>query len=66
MVDLRILHAKNQSPRSKTVAFRPQTDVHTDTQTQRESKHTEDPFFRFFVIFYYLKTERTYIKDVGI
>ena len=52
MVYLRILHAKNQPPRSKTVAYRPRTDrrtdAHTDrrTHTQTEKAITEDPFFR--------------------
>ena len=51
MVHLRILHAKNQPPRPKTVAYRPRTHRHTDRQT--EKANTEDPFFRkkFFLIF---------------
>ena len=35
MVTLRIIHAKNQPPRPKTVAYRPRT--HTQTQTDRET-----------------------------
>ena len=43
MVYLRILHAKNQHPRLKTVqANNRQTDAHT------EKANTEDPFFDFF------------------
>ena len=34
MVTLRIIHAKNQPPMSKTVAYRPRT--HTQTQTDRQ------------------------------
>ena len=51
MVHLRILHAKNQHPRPKTVAYRPQTDRLThrqtdrQTDTQTEIANTEDPFF---------------------
>ena len=54
MVYLRILHAKNQHPRPKTVAYRPRTDTHTHRQT--EKANTEDPFFRknFFLIFDFL------------
>ena len=53
MVYLRILHAKNQHPRPKTVAYRPLTDTHTDTQTDRQTEkaNTEDPFFDFFSCF---------------
>ena len=35
MVHLRIVHAKNQPPRPKTVAYRRITDRHTHTQTHR-------------------------------
>ena len=56
MVDLRILHAKNQSPRSKTVAYRPRTHTHTHThrQTDRQTEkvNTEDPFFRIFFFYF--------------
>ena len=52
MVTLRIIHAKNQPPRPKTVAYRPRTDehTHTDRQTDRQTEKviTEDPFFEFF------------------
>ena len=46
MVTLRTLHAKNQPPRPKTVAYRPRTDTHTDRQTDRQRKQTlRTPFF---------------------
>ena len=68
MVSLRILHAKNQHPRSKTVAYRPRTDRHTNTQT--EKANTEDPFFRknFFLIFDFLLkgAVRKYNKPVAL
>ena len=61
MVTLGTLHAKNQPPRPKTVAYRPRTDRQTHTQTdgQTEKANTEDPFFRknFFLIFDFLLKE---------
>ena len=58
MVHLRILHAKNQPPRPKTVAYRRITDRQTDrqTDTQTEKANTEDPFFQknFFLVFDFL------------
>ena len=49
---LRMLHAKNQPLRSKTVAYRPRTDGQT------EKVKTEDPFFsNFFFIFDFLLKE---------
>ena len=36
MVTLRIIHAKNQPPRPKTVAYRLRTHSHTDRQTDRQ------------------------------
>ena len=63
MVHLRILHTKNKPSRPKTVAYRPRTDRHTDTQTERQTEkaNTEDPFFRFFffLIFDFLLKERS-------
>ena len=62
MVTLRILHAKNQPPRPKTVAYRPRTDTQTDRQTDRQTEkaNTEDPFFQFFfLIFDFLLKERS-------
>ena len=42
MVDPRILYAKNQHLRPKTVAYRPRTDRQTDTQTDRQTdRHTD-------------------------
>ena len=66
MVTLRTLHAKNQPPRPKTVAYRPRTDTHTDRQT--EKANTEDPFFRkfFFLIFDFLLKERSDYKKQRI
>ena len=58
MVTLRTLHAKNQPPRPKPVAYRPRTHRHTHRQT--EKANTEDPFFRiFFLIFDFLLKERS-------
>ena len=63
MVPLRILHAKNQHPRSKTVAYRPRTDTQTHRQTHRQTEkaNTEDPFFSIFLnfIFDFLLKERS-------
>ena len=41
LIYLWVLHVKNQHPRPKTVAYRPQTDreTHTDRQTNRKGKH---------------------------
>ena len=71
MVTVRIIHAKNQLPRPKTVAYRPRTDTthtHTDTQTDRQTEkvNTEDPFFRkyFFFIFFFLNKERSDIIHI--
>ena len=60
MVTLRIIHAKNQPPRPKTVAYRPQTDRHTHRQTDRQTEkvNTEDLFFEknfFFDFLFSLK-----------
>ena len=64
MVHLRILHAKNQHPRPKTVAYRPRTDRHTHRQTDRQRKQTlRTPFFDFFNIFDFLLKERSEKKN---
>ena len=60
----RILHAKNQPPRPKTVAYRPRTHTHTQTdrQTDRQRKQTlRTPFFEknFFLTFDFLLKERS-------
>ena len=49
MVTLRIIHATNQPPWPKTVAYRPRTDrqIHRQTDRQTEKVNTEDPFFYF-------------------
>ena len=65
MVDLRILHAKI-SPLGQKLWPTGREQMYTQTHRHTEKVNTEDPFFRFFVILYYLKKERTYIKDVGI
>ena len=61
MVTLRTLHAKNQPPRPKTVAYRPRTDrrTHTHTDGQTEKANTEDPFFEFFFYFRFFLKERS-------
>ena len=60
MVTLRIIHAKNQPPRPKTVAYRPWTHRHTDRQTDRQTEkvNTEDPIFwkkKFLVSDFFFK-----------
>ena len=42
MVTLRILHAKNQHPRPKTVAYRPLTHRQTHRQTDRQTDRQKD------------------------
>ena len=42
MITLRTLHAKNQPPRPKTVAYRPRTDRRTDGQTHRQTERQTD------------------------
>ena len=74
MVNLRIIHAKNQPPRPKTVAYRPRTHTHTHRQTDRqtdrqtEKVNTEDPFFRKknILIFFFLNKERSEKKESEI
>ena len=46
MVTLRTLHAKNQPPSPKTVAYGLRTDRRTHRQT--EKANSEDPFIDFF------------------
>ena len=61
MVHLRTLHAKNQPPRPKTVAYRPRTHF-THRHTDRQRKQTlRTPFFEknFFLIFDFLLKERS-------
>ena len=52
-VTLRTPHAKNQPPRLKTVAYRPRTDRHTHTHTDRQRKQTlRTPFFEKFFFWF--------------
>ena len=61
MVTLRIIHAKNQPPRPKTVAYKQMTHTLTQTDRQTEKVNNKDPLFEkeFFLHFYFLLEERS-------
>ena len=66
MVTLRTLHAKNQPPKQKIVAYRQITDRHTDTQTDTQRKQTvRTPFSIFFLVFDFLLKEQSE-KSYGV